>query len=168
MKHQRQPPPYAQYPPPGSRQTYPYTGNPYYPPQFGAPAVQYMDRYASYQYQRPPPGEYARYPDQPYGQVPHGVQHPPAYPALQTQHLPPKLKAAAKPIPQPIYPAMPQSQPVTARQSGVVRAGQVQPQSNTQVGLGGVFDAGPPPGFDIVGRGILPGIHFETIVTTQE
>ena len=87
------------------------------------------------------------------------------------QHLPPKLKAAAKPIPQPMQPmyqVVPQPQLVPARPTEVVRAPQQQWQSNSQIGVGEVFDEAPPPGFDIIGRGVLPGIHFETIVTTQD
>lgn len=166
---QHQPPPYPPPPPPAVRQAYPYAGHPYYAAQYGG---QYMDRYPPYQYQVRPPPDYHRYADQPYGPVHPGSQPPMQYQPIQTQHLPPKLKAAARPmVAQPVYQVVQQPAPVAVpmrvMQSEVVRVGPRQPQPQSQIqsdwGLGtrDAMDAIPPPGFDIIGRGGLPTIHFD-------
>lgn len=156
---QRQPPPY---PPPGARQPYPYPGQPFYAPQYGG---QYVDMYPHYQYQqRPPPPDYARYAEHTYYQVHQPSHAPPPYQPLQTQHLPPKLKAAARPVAvQPVYQVAqppPAPAPVRVQQSEVRPAPQAQ--YDCQYGTRVLDYSEPPPGFDIIGRGSLPSIHFDT------
>ena len=162
MKHQ--PPAYGPRGASGPPQGYPYMGQPMYAAHYAGQPAHYMEGYPpQYPYQRPPPQhEYPRYAERAYCQVNPACQPPVPYAGLQTRPLPPKLKAAARPMapvqhvyqitpPQPVMVKAPPSEVSEEAQAFEVR-------SRIQT----LMTGNPPPGFDIIGRGGLPGVHFET------
>ena len=196
MKRQQQqpfsgyPPAYAPPPgvgqPPGSRQGYVYPGQvPFYASQYSRKMSydSYMRPYPYQQYQKyqepPAQREYQTYAEQPYFQINGGFQ--PAMPITRQaqQHLPPKLKASAKPIPAPPPPPSPRpvyQPPVQQPQPQNTGPRETEePKAEWKASIAGPFpsvaqliDGAPPPAFDIIGRGRLPDICFQTFVTAEE